>query len=226
MFRGKSSNGRLSCFMVFLVLFASLVCVYPLAEGAELQARNDMTVHGSSHGAVAEGEQGEVHGADRRGDLIDLLYRIINFTLLIVILWVAIRKSGLKDSLAGRIDEIKRRLEDLKREKEEAEGQFQALESKLREFEAEKGQIIAQFRAEGEAEKGKIIAEGRQKAKLIVEQAELSIRQEMQSAKDSLKREVMDLAALRAQEIIAKEMTEEDQDRLVDEFIAKVGKRH
>ena len=60
----------------------------------------------------------------------------------------------------------------------------------------------------------------------MVEQAQLTIQQEMQSAKDRLKRDVMELAATRAQEIIAKEMTDDDQDRLVSEFIERVGKIH
>ena len=57
-------------------------------------------------------------------------------------------------------------------------------------------------------------------------QAELTIQQEMQSAKERLRREVMDLAAEKAQETIANEMTDEDQDRLVSEFIERVGKIH
>ncbi|GAG38310.1 unnamed protein product, partial [marine sediment metagenome] len=60
----------------------------------------------------------------------------------------------------------------------------------------------------------------------IIEQAELTIQREIQSARDRLKQEVVDLAAQKAQEIIAKKLTEEDQDRLVNEFIERVDKIH
>ena len=181
---------------------------------------------GDVHASATEGAHGGEHGRDRSADLRDLLYRFINFALLIIILFVAIRKSGLKDSLAGRIDEIKQRLEDLRREKEEAEGKYQDVERKLKDFEAKKREIIEQFKNEGEAEKERIIAEANDRAKQIVKQAELTIQQEMQSAKDKLRREVMELAAGKAEEISAEKMTDEDQDRLVSEFIERVGKIH
>ena len=54
----------------------------------------------------------------------------------------------------------------------------------------------------------------------------MSIQYEMQTAKEKLKQDVVALAAQRAEEIIAREMTDKDQDRLVNEFIEKLGKTH
>ena len=207
-------------FFAALSIFLNTSLVMASGEGAH--GGGQESVHESS----SEGAYGGEHGKDRSADLRDLLYRFINFALLIIILFVAIKKSGLKDSLAGRIDEIKQRLEDLRKEKEEAEAKYQDIEKELRDFEAKKKEIIKQFQNEGQAEKERIIAEASERAKQIVEQAELTIQQEMQSAKDRLRKEVMELAAGKAQEIIAKEMTDEDQDRLVSEFIERVGKIH
>jgi F-type H+-transporting ATPase subunit b len=114
----------------------------------------------------------------------------------------------------------------LSKEKEEAETKYQDIEKRLRDFDGKKKEIVEQFQKEGQAEKERIIAEAHERAKQIVEQAELTIQQEMQSAKDRLRKEVMVLAADKAQETIAKEMTDEDQDRLVSEFIERVGKIH
>jgi F-type H+-transporting ATPase subunit b len=209
--------------ILFFAAFSLLVNT-GMATGSEEGA------HGVGQANVqessAESAQGGEHGKDRSEDLRDLLYRFINFALLIIILFLALRKSGLKDSLAGRIDEIKQRLEDLRREKEEAERKYQDVEKKLRDFETKKKEIIEQFQNEGQAEKERIIAEANERAKHILEQAELTIQHEMQAAKDRLKREVMELAAGKAQEIIAKEITDDDQDRLVNEFIERVGKIH
>ncbi len=191
------------------------------AHGGGQESAHVSSAEGA-HGGGAEGE----HGKDRSGDLLDLLYRFINFALLVIILFVAIKKSGLKDSLKGRITEIQQRLENLRKEKEEAENKYQDIEKKLRDFEAKKKEIVELFQKEGEAERERIITEAQVRAKHIVEQAELTIQQEMQSAKDMLRREVMEVAAQKAREIIAKEMTDEDQDRLVNEFIERVGKIH
>ena len=165
-------------------------------------------------------------GGDRSGDLLDLLFRFINFILLVIILFWAIRKIGLKESLSARMEEIRQRLDDLKKEKEESENRYKEIEKKLSDFNEKKADIIAQFREEGLAEKERIVAEAKERVKQILEQVELSIQNEMKSAGNRLRQEVLDLAAQRARGILAKEITDADQDNLVNEFIERVGKIH
>lgn len=165
-------------------------------------------------------------GADRSADLLDLLYRWINFTLLVIILVVVLRKVPIKEYFASRIEGIKKEQEDLKTQREAAERKARDLETKLKAFEGERKEILAQYRADGLAEKERILAEARDRAKQILEQAEVTIRYEMQTAKEKLKEEVVALAAQRAEEIIEREMTDRDQDRLVNEFIERLGKTH
>lgn len=165
-------------------------------------------------------------GADRSADLLDLLYRWINFALLVIILVIVLKKVNVKQYFVSRIEGIKKELEDLKKQREAAEGKARDLESKLKAFEGERKEILEQYKADGLAEKERILAEARTRAKQILEQAEVSIQFEMQTAKERLKEEVVALAAQRAQEIIAAEMTDKDQDRLVNDFIEKLGKTH
>jgi len=165
-------------------------------------------------------------GADRSGDLLDLLYRFINFALLVIILFVVLKKVPIKEFFSSRIEGIKKELEDLKKQKETAERKARDLESKLNAFAGEREEIVAQYRADGLAEKERILAEAKERAKQILDQAEVSIQYEMQTAKEKLKQEVVALAAQRAEEIIVREMTDKDQDRLVNEFIEELGKTH
>jgi len=165
-------------------------------------------------------------GADRSGDLLDLLYRFINFALLVIILFIVLKKLPIKEYFSSRIEGIKKELEDLKKQKETAERKARDLESKLNAFAGEREEIVAQYRADGLAEKERILAEAKERAKQILDQAEVSIQYEMQTAKEKLKQEVVALAAQRAEEIIAREMTDKDQDRLVNEFIEELGKTH
>ena len=174
--------------------------------------------------ALAAG--GEAHGQDRSGDLKDLLYRFINFTLLVIILFVVLKKVGIKQFFVSRSEEIKKRLEELKRGKEEAERKYRELEKRLQEFEGKKKEIIEQFKAEGLAEKERIVNEAQLRVGQILEQAEATVQQEVEAARDRLKGEVLALATRQAEEIIAREMTDKDQDRLVNDFIERVGKGH
>ncbi len=169
---------------------------------------------------------GEQEGAHDNGQMLDLLYRVINFSLLVIILFLVIRKTTIKDFFKNRREEIKMKFEDLKTERQAAEGRYRELERKLKEFEIKKREIIEQFRAEGTAERDKIIAEAKKRAEQIVAQADLTIEREIQGAQDRLRQELVDIAAQRAEEIIANEIRGSDQDQLVNEFIERVEKLH
>ena len=167
---------------------------------------------------AAEGEGGSA--------LLDLGKRFLNFALLVIILGWVIKKSGIKGCFTNRTEEISQKLEDLQREKEEAEGRYRDTETRLRDFEKSRQNIVEQYKAEGIVEKEKIIAEAQDRVKAIIAQAEFTIQQEIKSAKDRLKQEVVNLAAQKAQEIITSELTDKDQDHLVNDFIERVGKIH
>lgn len=212
----KQMRSRRYLFLVLVAFFAVFsYFLYGVAIGGE-------GTQESAHEGVQEG----AHEEDRSGDLRDLLYRFINFALLVIILFVAIKKSGAMGFFSRRVEEIKEKLESLKNEKEESENRYRDIEKKLRDFEEERKDIIEQFKKEGMVEKEKIIAEAKERVQQILEQAELTIQNEMQSARDRLKQEVLDLAAQKAREILSKEITDEDQDNLVNEFIERVDKIH
>lgn len=173
--------------------------------------------------AAGGGEQGGPHDS---GKLLDLLYRGICFSLLVIILFVVIRKVGIKEYFSARREEIRKRFNDLKSEREEAERRYQELEKRLKEFEEKKKEMIEQFKAEGVVEKEKIIAEARERAAQILAQADLTIGREIQAARERVMHELLNAAAQKAQEIIAKEIKDSDQDQLVNEFIEKVEKLH
>jgi len=158
--------------------------------------------------------------------LWDLLYRIINFGLLVVILFFVIKKVPIKDFFSNRREEIRKKLDELKMDKEAGETRYQELEKKLKEFENKKKEIIEQFKEDGVAEKEKIIEEARERASQILAQADATIGREIQAARDKLRQDLVDIAADRAQDIVAKNITDSDQEHLVKEFIERVEKLH
>ena len=173
--------------------------------------------------AFASGGEGGGHGG---GNVTDLLYRILNFVLMLIILVVVIRKTTIKDFFSNRKEEIRKKLEALKKDKETAESRCDELENKLKEFELQKKQIIEQFRADGALEKEKIIAEAKERAAQILAQTDLTIEREIQAARNRLRQEVVEMAATRAEDIIAGQIQDSDQDHLVNEFIERVEKLH
>jgi F-type H+-transporting ATPase subunit b len=199
----RGHKGRVS-----LVLFVALACIV-----------------GATGLGLASG--GSEQDADHNGGrVLDLLYRFINFALLVIILFVVVRKSALKSFFSNRREEIAHKLEELGHEKESSEARYRELEQKLKEFEGKREEIIEQFRAEGLVQKERIISEAKQRATQILNQADMTIEREIQAARDRLKEELVDAATKKAEETISREIKTSDQDQLVDEFIERLGKLH
>ena len=216
---------------VRLTLLLAVLFLIGLAGSSQVFAVED-TGHGDA-AVEGQGLEAEPHGAAAHGDghddsgaLLDLLARFINFALLVIILAVVLKKSNALGFFSDRVDEIKKRMERLQQEKDEAESKYREVQRKLTDFESEKADILAEARKDGEAEKAKIISEAERRVAQMLEQVESTVKQEVEDAKGRLREEVAELAAEKAREIISRELGEDDQDRLVNEFIERVGKVH
>jgi F-type H+-transporting ATPase subunit b len=203
MIRFTSKKGQTFLIVGFMMLFMITFCGLAIASGGE----------GAS----------DSHAHDQ---MMNLLYRILNFTLLVIILVVIVKKTSMLRFFGERREEIKEKFEALTKERQTAESRSRELEKKLEEFEIQKKEILEQFRAEGAKEKARIISEARERAAQLIIQADHTIEREIQGATERLKQEVVQMAALRAEEIIAKGIKDSDQDHLVDEFIKSVEKLH
>lgn len=190
-------------FIVFLGLYGGLVYASSGGEG------------GSGHGAAA------AHGGETTARLLDLLYRSINFIIFFVVLFILLRKP-LKQALANRRGSIKAELEELEAKKEQANKEYQALEKRIANIKEEREVILAEFKAEGEKEQKKIIDNAQKVASRIVEQAQATIQQEIQKANLVLRQDLAEMAVQMAEEIIKKNITENDQKVLIGEYLAKV----
>ena len=171
------------------------------------------------------GFSAEEAGAEK-AEMSDFLYRIINFTLMLIILYMAAKKTAIKDFFSVRREEIKKKFEELQNQKYEFEKKAHELESKLKEIEKRKKEIIEQFKAEGIKEKEKIIAQAKERAAEIIAQADAAIEREIEMAKERLKEEIIDMATERAKQIISKSIKDKDQDRLIEEFIERMERLH
>lgn len=159
-----------------------------------------------------------------KGDLTDLAKRLLNFTLLLIILFVAIKKAGLKNFFSARTEEIRQRLTEMKKGQTQAEEKYRLLEEKLKAFEQQSQAIVEQYRAEGSALKESILAEARQKAEQIIAQAEWTVQQEARVAAERIKEDLGRRAVQKTEDLISKELTDQDQDRLVNEFMERIKK--
>jgi F-type H+-transporting ATPase subunit b len=176
--------------------------------------------------AVVAYASADAHGAAGGGipehKLWDLLYRTLNFIALAAIL-IHFLKKPIVNGLNSRRESIKEQLETLESRKAEAEQMYKEAEAKLTKLDDEVNTIIAEAVSQGEAEKVKILEDAERSAGDIKRQAEMAVAHELTVAKTSLKAEVAEQAVLLAEELIKKNLQQADQDKMVAEYLDKVG---
>ncbi|MFZ5774103.1 MAG: F0F1 ATP synthase subunit B [Thermodesulfobacteriota bacterium] len=167
---------------------------------------------------------GDAHGGGGipAEKLWDLLYRVLNFAALVFILVYFLRKP-LSSGLNSRREAIQDQLDSLESRKAEAEQLYREAEGRLAKLDAEVEAIIAEAVKQGEAEKAKIIADAERAAGDIKRQADMAVAHELAEAKTRLKAEVAEQAVLLAEELIKKNIQPDDQTRMVEASLARVG---
>jgi F-type H+-transporting ATPase subunit b len=152
----------------------------------------------------------------------DLLWRVLNFAVLLIVL-VKVLSKPLANGLRARQQSIKEQFTDLEERKAEADRAYQTYEEKLASIDQEITDIIQSAIAQGEAEKARIIEDANRAAADIKRQAEMAIQHELAAAKLRLREEVANRAAVMAEELIRKNLQEADQVKLIEDYLAKVG---
>ena len=176
----------------------------------------------------------DTHGADKHGEAAhegDALkakgwvatdtYRVLNFAVLAGALVFLLRKP-ISQALDSRIKGIQAQLEDLEAKKAEAEKVLSEYNAKIAKLSQESEGIVAEYIRQGNEAKARILKEAEASAYKLEEQARRNIENEFELAKQRLQQDIFEKAMVKAEEIIKKNITADDQNRLVDEYLDKV----
>jgi len=165
---------------------------------------------------------GEAGGSLSPAKLKDLLWRTLNFAVLLAVL-IKVLAKPVANGLRARQQSIKEQFSDLEERKAEADKAYKTYEEKLASIDQEVSDIIQSAIAQGEAEKERIINDANRAAEDIKRQAEMAIQHELAEAKLRLREEVANQAVVMAEELIRKNLQEADQVKLIEDYLAKVG---
>jgi F-type H+-transporting ATPase subunit b len=205
-------------------------CVLVLVLGGAAWAAEEASqAPAEGHGEAAHGEpaQGEAaHGEDSHGGghgggwANTDTFRVINFIVLAGGLFLILRKPAAA-ALAGRIEDIRRQLEDLEAKKLAAEKELVAYTERLATLKDEADKIVREQKALGERAREKILAEAERSAEKLKEQAKRHLEHEIKAARESLRADILAEAIAMGEDLIRKNITDEDQNRLANEFLEK-----
>lgn len=174
-----------------------------------------------AHGEAAGGH-GAAGGSLSAAKIKDFGLRIMNFAVLLFLL-VKFAAKPIGSGLAGRRKAIKDEIEELEAKKAAAEKSYREFEQKLATVEKDIDKVVDRAIAQAEVEKTKIIEKAEQAASDIKRAAEMAIQKEIMEARRTLKNDVAEQAAVLAEELIVKNLTADDQVKIVEDYLAKVG---
>lgn len=150
-----------------------------------------------------------------------MLWKLINFAILVVgiiILW----KKVIGKLLNKRSADIEAALKSADEAKKDAEKKAAEYRDKLGELEKNVSNVLKELEIEGASERERIVGEAEAAAAKLMEQARATTAQEIKKAKIELRREAALLASALAEELLKKELTPTDQQRLVKGCIEKL----
>jgi F-type H+-transporting ATPase subunit b len=163
--------------------------------------------------------------ADSGVILKDFAYRCFNFALLVGLVAYFVTKP-IRKGLKGRTEEIEKTLADAQAAKEAAEAKHLEYSEKLAKATEEIATITDSIRREGELERDKIIAAAKELAINVEQEAENKAAGVVTKARTELREEAASLAVELAKDMLIKQVSADDQKRLVDEYMQKVGELH
>jgi F-type H+-transporting ATPase subunit b len=154
------------------------------------------------------------------------IWTIVTFLVLLGLL-AKFAWGPLLAALEARQTAIRKSLDDADQAKRELERLNAESGHIINRARVEADAIITQSRADGERLREEIRAKARTEADHIVKNAERQIQLETSRALEQIRREAVELSVMIASKIIQRNLTREDNERLIDEALKQVeGRRH
>lgn len=197
----KVQSSKLKVFSKIFIVFT--LCILNLAFVA--------TAFGSEEGA-----------ATHTSLFKDYLWKIINFGILAFILFKFGRKP-LQSFLKQRTELIEKTLKEAREAKEAAEKALQQVEERLKTKDKEVEEIVSASKRFGEEVREDLIQQSDKLREKILEQARINIEYELKHAREAIKAEAVEIAMELAEKKLKEKLTKEEQKRLLEESLAKIG---
>lgn len=150
--------------------------------------------------------------------LINLLALIVLFIALYLIAYKPLRKY-----CEARKDAIEKNMRDAETAKAINERNVQEGAAIIENAHSEAQKIIAKAKVDASTSAESIILEANNEAKRRQQECDEALRLEEEKAREAIKREIVNVALDASKEILGREVSEKDNEHLIDEFIAKNG---
>ena len=154
-----------------------------------------------------------------------IVWQIVN-VLLVVVLFVYLLRRPAPEFFASRAKEIQELLERALRDKEEALARLKEVDEKMARLSEEVEAIEKAAREAAEADRAKVAEEAEAAKVRIREEAVQEMERQLTQSRRELKAYAADLAIRAAREILAKNLSAEDEARIQERFLSLMEESH
>lgn len=153
------------------------------------------------------------------------IWTIVDFLVLLAILYKFFYGPVIR-FLDNRREEIARNISEAEQGRAEAERLLQEYREQLSAARQEAQQIVDKATKAGEESRQALLNQSKAEAAAILENARKEIQRERDDALRTLRQEVVTLAVMAAGKILGRTLTQEDNVKIVDQFLDEVGEVH
>lgn len=157
-------------------------------------------------------------GFDLWGLTVTICNTIITFLLVKKFLFKPVRKM-----MAARTEEVENMYAVAEKTQTEAENLRSEYTERLSKAKEEAAEIVGSATRRATIRSEEILRDSTQQAADMVKKAEKNIAMERQKAMNEVKNEIAGLSVMIASKVVERDINEADHERLIEEFIDKVG---
>jgi F-type H+-transporting ATPase subunit b len=153
------------------------------------------------------------------------IWTIVTFLALLTLL-AKFAWGPLLQALESRQNAIRKSLDDAQQARQELERLNQESAQIIRQARVDAEAIVTKSRADAERQREELRQKARTEADGIVKNAERQIQLETQRALQQIRHEAIDLSVQIASKLLQRNLTKEDNERLIEDALKQVEARH
>lgn len=165
--------------------------------------------------------EGRIFGLDWQ--LVSEMVFMIIAVLLLFVLLSYILYEPVRKILNDRKERIAKEVADAKNSKTQAEQYKTEYEAKLKNIDKEADLILSEARKKALERENEIVADAKAEAARIIEHANQEAILEKKKAKDEVKQQIIEVAALMAEKFVSVSLDETKQNALIEETLKEMG---
>jgi len=152
----------------------------------------------------------------------DILFQLVMFIILMALI-TKFAWGPLMGIMKQREEHIANEIGAAEQSRTEAKKLLEEQRDLLKEARNEAQSLIESAKKQGDVQREEIIVAARAESERLKDSAKLEIEQQKEKAVAAIREQVASLSVLIASKVIEKELSAEDQEKLINEYIQEVG---